>query len=103
MRDFGRAIERIQRRIVRVLGQAEKTTDQAQGDAVREYPPAAPGLDPDNPDALAFLDSARLVHQTLTGSETPTNPAGLPLTQIDQPYLVTELMGGGGIPPARPR
>ena len=87
------AIERIQRRAERLLGRVEKATDQPWGDAVREYEPAALGLEPVNTDALAFLDSAPLVQQTLTGGEISTNLAGVTFTQIGQPYLVTELTG----------
>lgn len=98
MRDFGKAIERTQRHVVRLLGQAEEAIDRSPGDAVRECAPAALGLEPGNTDALAFLDSTLLVQQTLTGGEPPTNPAGVTFTQIDQPYVVTELTGGGGTP-----
>ena len=57
-RGLSMASERIQRRIDRLLDQAEEAMDQLKWDAVGEYAQAALGLDPGNTDALAYLDSA---------------------------------------------
>ncbi len=96
------ASERIQRRIDRLLDQAEEAMDQLRWDAVREYAQAAPGLDPGNTDALAYLDSAQLVQQTLNGGATPTSPP-VATFQTDQPssfangrYQVKRFLGEGG-------
>ena len=96
------ASERIQRRIDRLLDQAEEAMDQLKWDAVGEYAQAALGLDPGNTDALAYLDSAQLVQQTLAGGATPTNPTKATFTQTDQPtsfangrYQVKQLLGEG--------
>ena len=97
------ASERIQRRIDRLLDQAEEAMDQLKWDAVREYAQATLGLDPGNTDALAYLDSAQLVQQTLPAGETPTDPTGVTFTQTDQPtffangrYQVKKFLGEGG-------
>ena len=97
------ASERIQRRIDRLLDQAEEAMDQLKWDAVGEYAQGALGLDPGNTDALAYLESAQLVQQTLTGGATPTNPTVATFTQTDQPtsfangrYEVKRFLGEGG-------
>jgi hypothetical protein len=48
------ASERIQRRIDRLLDQAEEAMDRSDWESVRDYAKVALGLDPENTDALAF-------------------------------------------------
>ncbi len=55
------ASERVQRRIDRLLDQAEEAMDSLNWDAVRDYAHAVLGLDPTNSDALAYIDSAQRV------------------------------------------
>ena len=52
------ASERVQRRIDRLLDQAEEAMDSFNWDSVRDCAQAVLGLDSENADALAFLDSA---------------------------------------------
>ncbi len=58
---------RIQRRIDRLLDQAEETMDQLKRDAVLEYAQADLGQDPGNADSLADLDSTQLPDNSLPG------------------------------------
>ncbi len=75
---------RIQRRIDRLLDQAEEAMDQLKWDAVREYAQAALGQDPGNTDSLADLDSAQLVRQFFVGGATAMSTIGATFTRTDQ-------------------
>ena len=75
---------RNQRRIDRILDQAEEAMDQLNWDAVREYAQAALGQGPGNTDSLADLDSAQLVRQFLAGGATATSTIGATFTRTDQ-------------------
>ena len=55
------ASERVQRRIERLLDQAEDAMDGSNWESVREHAKVALGLDPENTDALAFLASVEQV------------------------------------------
>ncbi len=70
---------------------------------MREYAQAAFSQDPGNTDSLAYLDSAQLVRQFLTGCATATSAIGTPFTRNDQPgffangrYGVKRFLGEGG-------
>ena len=51
------ASERVQRRIERLLDQAEEAIDRSDWESLRGYAQAILGLDADNKDAIAFLTS----------------------------------------------
>ena len=99
------ASERIQRRIDRLLDQAEEAMDQLNWDSVRDCAQAVLGLDPQNNDALAFLASVDRVLQNQPDSKTQeitaqADPISLP---TDQPpsfangrYQVKRFLGEGG-------
>lgn len=74
---------RNQRRIDRLLDQAEEAMDQLRRNAVREYAQAALGQDPGNTYSLADLDSAQLVRQFLAGGATATSTIGATFTRVD--------------------
>ena len=57
------ASERVQRRIERLLYQAEEAMDRSDWESVQEHAKVALGLDPQNSDALAFLASVEQVLQ----------------------------------------
>ena len=71
------ASERVQRRIDRLLDQPEEAMDRLDWDSVRDCAQAVLGLDSENADALAFLDSADRVlrNQPSDGAhEIPRSP-----------------------------
>ncbi len=97
------ATERLQRRVDRLLDQAEEAMDQLNWDAVRQYAQAVLSLDSDNTEALAYLESADQVQPIPPNPGTPTGPASNPLVQADQPtsfprgrYEVKRFLGEGG-------
>ncbi len=97
------ATERLQRRVDRLLDQAEEAMDQLNWDAVRQYAQAVLSLDSDNTEALAYLESAGQVQPIPPNPGTPTGPASNPLVQADQPtsfargrYEVKRFLGEGG-------
>ncbi len=61
------ASERVQRQIDRLLDQAEEAMGQMNWDSVRDCAQAVLGLDSENADALAFLDSADRVLRNQPG------------------------------------
>ena len=67
------ASERIQRRIDRLLDQAEEAMDRSDWESVRDHAKVALGLDPENTDALAFLASVEQVLEA--GSTVPSSPS----------------------------
>ena len=100
------ASERIQRRIERLLDQAEEAMDRLDWESVRDVAKVVLGLDPDNNDALAFLAS---VQQVLETEPDPTSSQSIPASPIDtqasppQPasfangrYQVNRFLGEGG-------
>ncbi len=95
------ASERVQRQIDRLLDQAEEAMGQMAWDAVRDCAKAVLGMDSSNNDAIAFLASAE---QVLGTDSTASEPLASPIVTVfdlgqeaDQPYMVTELMGGGDV------
>ena len=96
------ASERVQRRIDRLLDQAEEAMDSLNWDAARDYTHAVLGLDPGNADALAYLDSALRVQENQPFTATPEKP--ITAQPPDQPtsfangrYEVKRFLGEGGI------
>ena len=68
------ASERVQRRIDRLLDQAEEAMDSLNWDAARDYAQAVLGLDPGNADALAYLDSAQRVQENQPSTVNSEKP-----------------------------
>jgi hypothetical protein len=109
------ASERVQRRIDRLLDQVEEAADGQDWPRVRELCEEVLGLDPDNPDAPAFLLAAE---RRLSGSgavsagpgpagsrprgeEAPVTPsavqtAEVPTSFADGRYMVKSFLGEGG-------
>ena len=97
------ASDRIQRRIDRLLDQAEEAMDQLNWDAVRQYAQAVLSLDSGNTDGLAYLDSADQVQPNPPNPVTPLGPTSPTPGQADQPtsfangrYQVKRFLGEGG-------
>ncbi len=97
--------ERIQRRIDRLLDQAEEAMDQLNWDSVRDCAQAVLGLDPQNIDALAFLASVDRVLKNHPDSKIQeTSAQAVPISHpTDQPtsfangrYQVKKFLGEGG-------
>ena len=98
------ASERVQRRIDRLLDQAEEAMDSFNWDSVRDCAQAVLGLDSENADALAFLDSADRVlrnqpsggtHEiqgTTSTAQTPDQPTSF----ANGRYEVKRFLGEGG-------
>ena len=70
---FTTTSERVQRRIERLLDQAEEALETRTWEPAAEFCRAALALDPDNTDALAFLEAA-----------TRASPGGEPHLQMDE-------------------
>ncbi len=88
------ASERIQRRIDRLLDQAEEAMDRSDWESVRDHAKVALGLDPENTDALAFVAS---VEQVLEAEPTlPSSPAtgGPPAAPVPNPVQPTSFVNG---------
>ncbi len=97
------ASDRIQRRIDRLLDQAEEAMDQLNWDAVRQYAQAVLSLDSGNTDGLASLDSADQVQPNPPNPGPPSGPNSPTPRQADQPtsfangrYQVKRFLGEGG-------
>ncbi len=95
------ASERVQRRIDRLLDQAEEAMDSLNWDAARDYAQAVLGLDPGNADALAYLDSAQRVQENQPStviSEKPitAQPPDQPISFANGRYEVKRFLGEGG-------
>ncbi len=104
------ASERVQRRIDRLLDQAEEAMDSFNWDSVRDCAQAVLGLDSENADALAFLDSADRVLRNQPSGGTHEIQSTTPTAQTpDQPtsfandrYQVKRLLAEGGKNPGVP-
>ena len=72
------ASERVQRRIDRLLDQAEEAMDRLDWGTVRECARVVLGLDPENSDALAFLTSEEQVLQNISRTQPEPSPRHLP-------------------------
>ena len=75
------ASDRIQRRLERLLDQAEEAMDRSDWESVREHAKVALGLDPESADALAFLASVEQVldsESTLPPPQTTGGPSAAP-------------------------
>ena len=79
------ASERVQRRIERLLDQAEDAMDGSNWESVREHAKVALGLDPENTDALAFLAS---VEQVLK-DESEVPPEQVEAKSTEPPIIAT--------------
>ncbi len=95
------ASERVQRRIDRLLDQAEEAMDSLNWDAVRDYAQAVLGLDPANTDALAYIDSAQRVQDNQPAAVTaePRREAAAadqPTSFANGRYQVKQFLGEGG-------
>ena len=100
------ASERIQRRIDRLLDQAEEAMDRSDWESVRDHAKVALGLDPENTDALAFLASVEQVleaESTVPSSQSTGGPPTAPEHSPIQPtsfangrYQVKQFLGEGG-------
>ena len=67
--------ERVQRRIDRLLDEAEEAADRGDWDAVRISADRVISVDPDNEDALSFLTMASGTEQ-VTATSDVSRPAG---------------------------
>ncbi len=95
------ASERVQRRIDRLLDQAEEAMDSLNWDAVRDYAQAVLGLDPTNTDALAYIGSAQRVQDNQPAAVTaePQREAAAadqPTSFANGRYQVKQFLGEGG-------
>ena len=102
------ASDRIQRRIDRVLDQAEEAADQSNWDKVKELAENILAFDPENQDALSFLTAAeRALSNSTTSEAESAAPAKVSSTlnasNADQPtsfangrYQVDRFLGEGG-------
>ncbi len=95
------ASERVQRRIERLLDQAEEAMDRSDWEAVRDHAKVALGLDPENADGLAFLASVEQVietESTTTSLETHLTPqvTDQPTSFANGRYQVKRFLGEGG-------
>ncbi|MSQ15491.1 MAG: hypothetical protein EXR50_06480, partial [Dehalococcoidia bacterium] len=100
--------ERMQRRIERLLEQADEAIEGLQWERLREIARAVLGIDRENADALAYLAAAE---SNLVPSESPTAAEGaaaqapapkpdpapaLPTSFVNGRYVVKRLLGEGG-------
>ena len=100
------ASDRIQRRIDRLLDQAEEAADESNWQRVRELSQNILAFDPENTDGLGFLAAAeRSLPESATtpNSQSTSVPTVSPPTTPLQPtsfangrYQVTQLLGEGG-------
>jgi len=97
------ASERVQRRIERLLDQAEEAMDRLDWESVRDVAKVVLGLDPENSDALVFLASVEQVLEDETpvppaqaATPTPTPPPAQPASFANGRYQVQSFLGEGG-------
>jgi len=88
------ASERIQRRIDRLLDQAEEAMDRSDWESVRDYAKVALGLDPENTDALAFLAAVEQVLEAESTVPSPQSPAAQPRESAPSPVQPTSFANG---------
>ena len=103
--------ERVQRRIDRLLDDAEEAADRHDWAKVTEFVEGVLALDPDNSDAAAFREMAERAGRaaappTLDGAPSPSSTApdlSAPRPSDDQPssfasgrYTVSKFLGEGG-------
>ena len=98
--------ERIQRQIDRLLDQAEEAFSQFDWEAVRQGAEAVLRLDPNNADAVTFLEAANRDAASVTGAEPRLDTAVPPLpvesgqvmpsSFANGRYHVKEFLGEGG-------
>ncbi|HLF09172.1 MAG TPA: protein kinase [Dehalococcoidia bacterium] len=93
------ASERIQRRIERLLDQAEEAADRREWELVRQRAEDILTFDPDNPDASGFLVAAQRALGTTVSSpvadSTPSAPPH-PTSFANGRYTVRRFLGEGG-------
>src|SRR3990170_6888674 len=93
------ASERIQRRIERLLDQAEEAADRREWDVVRQRAEDILTFDPDNSDASGFLVAAQRALGTTVSSpvadSTPSAPPH-PTSFANGRYTVRRFLGEGG-------
>ena len=97
------ASERVQRRIDRLLDQAEEAMDRLDWESVRDVTRVVLGLDPENRDALAFLASVEQVLEaesevppSRAATATPTPAPAQPTSFANGRYQVKRFLGEGG-------
>ena len=99
------ATERLQRRIERLLDEAEEAVSGLSWAVVRDRAQAVLGLDPDNPDGLARRAAAQRelgssdIHsagQASPPTTTGTTPADNPTSFANGRYQVKQFLGEGG-------
>ncbi len=97
------ASERFQRRIDRLLDQAEEAIDRLDWEEVRGRAHAVLALDPENTDAINFLASAERalgspapIPTTPRPATTPTNTPAQPISFANGRYQVKHFLGEGG-------
>ncbi|MCI0824856.1 MAG: protein kinase, partial [Chloroflexi bacterium] len=97
------ASERVQRRIERLLDQAEEAMDRLDWESVRDIVKVVLGLDPENSDALVFLASVDRVLEDETAAPPAqattrmlTPPPDQPASFANGRYLVKQFLGEGG-------
>ena len=79
------ASERVQRRIERLLDQAEEAMDRLDGDSVHDVVKVVLGLDPENSDALVFLASVEQVLEKESATPPAQTTTAPPVPHVDQP------------------
>ena len=99
------ASERIQRRIDRLLDEADEAVSRFDWEAVRQRAEAVLAFDADNQEARAFLDAAEASLQGSTSSahhesgisvESPRTSSESPTSFANGRYQVKEFLGEGG-------
>src|SRR5712692_7813214 len=97
--------ERVQRRIDRLLDEAEQAMDQRDWSLAQALAQDVLNLDPENPDAPAFLAAAQRAAAEATGNrQQATDPAGptpdtrhpTPASFVSGRYRVEKFLGEGG-------
>ena len=98
--------ERVQRRIDRLLDQAEEAADEREWKSVLESVAGVLALDPENEDALSFRDMAQQagaadsesfgsVTESTVANET-VSAADMPTSFADGRYVVSKFLGEEG-------
>ncbi len=101
------ASDRIQRRIERLLDEADEAVARYDWQAVRQAAQAVLALDSENPDALTFLEAAEFALGTSSESPpmesatpepfvTPTPSPAQPASFANGRYQVKQFLGEGG-------
>ena len=85
--------ERIQRQIDRLLDQAEEAFSKFDWEAVRQGAEAVLRLDPNNADALTFLEASNRDLASLAGTGTSPDPA-VPLPPVESTQHPTSFANG---------